>query len=243
MINRQAKKQLVADLYFKENKTPTEIAKQLDISNQWVYSILSSYQIKIVPSSTKRSVALGVDVCKLFTERGLTPREIASELDKSLTTVLRHLEKAGLYKRKHKSPPLAIERDVLVDLYKTKGIRAPEIAKMYNVTTSCVYANLFRLNIKNGVRNRVFIEEEDLRSMYIDEKLTSREIAKIFNMNVQTVCSRLTKYKIRREAVSVEEVIELLDKGLSQNKAAKHLGISQAKISVMIKKYNKERKI
>lgn len=242
MSKNQTKKQLVADLYFNKNKTPLDISIELNITVQWVYSILISldYNVDRVSSRTQKSIDLGKEICRLFKEENLTPKEISARTGKATITVFTHLRKAELIPPKYTKAPAEIDRELLHDLYIKQGLSSSKIADQFNVTQSCIWGLLRKYQLKNGVRNKVFIEEDDLRRMYLEDKLTSREIAKIFGVNLQTICSRLTKYGIRRTTPTIEDILPLIKNGVSQRQAAQQLGISQAKISIALKNIMRE---
>jgi len=99
--------------------------------------------------------------------------------------------------------PSEITPKKIKQLYETKKISSPKIAKIYNCTPEYIRHLLrkykIRIRTKSGARKLLFnisIPKEKLRTLYLKEKLPSSEIAKKFDCSPSLIIKKLREYYI-----------------------------------------------
>jgi transposase len=95
-----------------------------------------------------------------------------------------------------------------------------------------------------AVMNRVPIRESKLRELYEVKLWSEEELAEHFKCSTTTIINRFKEFGIERRPRSKERlfldepyVMSLCDRGLSQDKIARKLGVSQMTVANRIKKW------
>ncbi|WP_350613200.1 hypothetical protein [Pseudomonas sp. HY7a-MNA-CIBAN-0227] len=238
---------LFKKLYIEEKKTPSQIAQILSISKQRTYQILDQYKIeKRQGESTRIKNELRNVVYSLYVTSGLSKEKIAKRLNKPETAILKILKELGLVHVIRTNPRVEIDKETLVRLFIRENLTAAKIAEMYGISLSCVFGKLSKGNIKKGGNVKLQIKQEVLQRMYIDERMTAGEIASHYNVARTLIYGKLNKFNIKRKdskAISNEEIINLIKSGMSQREISKRFNVSQATISIMLKKDNHNKKV
>ena len=125
-----------------------------------------------------------------------------------------------------------------------KGMSLYKISRMYNTTIPVI----FQLEKDYDIIPKTFIlkkcyhiSKEDLESMYIDERMTQWQIAEelgcsqgsVYNMmNYYHIQARVPngKYTPQEQASKIDEIIQLYNDGMSQEKIAKKVGYSRGNV-------------
>ena len=131
---------------------------------------------------------------------------------------------------------LDLDENKIMELYLEKGFSAYKISKIMNVCSPSIKRRLKKMNIKIRPRkhygwglNKIPLDLEKIKRLYLYENKTCEEIAKIFGVNLTTILGGLNKLKI------VKRKGELTKIKLDLNKI-KDLYINQKKSALEISK-------
>lgn len=170
------------------------------------------------------------EVIRLYSEQGLSTRDIAKANGVTRATVVYHMKKFGIPRREGNQPK-TFSYDELYELYIVKRMSTHQIAKLKGCTHATVKSCLRRVDIKlrerkdalfgrkvtltekfleslreNQAKRWAYLKEnppfteEELREMYLKKGLGTHEIAKMNNTDHTRVLSWMKRYGIKRRS-------------------------------------------
>ena len=184
---------------------------------------------------------MAVDIRSLYLDQGLSTLEIARMLGCSSSTVSRRLRKAGVEIR----PPGGVKKKLasktIRRLYE-EGRSAPYIASKLGCSTNVVYSRLVGMGVEirsSGGQNKVQLDDDLLRELYIERKLSIQDVAKRVGHSPQVVGRHLQRMSVsrkpweenKRRDLDSSEIARLYGRGLSTYQVANLLGCCYSTIS------------
>jgi transposase len=131
----------ISRLYCDEHRSGTEISKLLGCSADLVYFRLARLGIERRSPVAARRGPSDAELAHLYTERGLSLRDIGEAHGVSTQTVRRWLIHAGIDRRRAAPRPAQGAPDECVELYQA-GWSAPDIAYHLGCSSATVYRRL-----------------------------------------------------------------------------------------------------
>lgn len=174
---------------------------------------------------------------ELYVNEGKTGVEIGKVLGVSCHTIINRLKKLGIRIRESfEYKKIDLDEDKIRELYLEKGFSAYKISKIMNVSPPSIKRKLKKMNIRIRPRkyygwglNKIPLDLEKIKRLYLYENKTCEEIAKIFGVHLTTILRGLNKLKI------VKRKGELTKIKLDLNKV-KDLYVNQKKSALEISK-------
>jgi transposase len=183
----------IVGLYCRQGMTAAEISARLGCSTSLVYSRLARLGVARRPRVSRRARPDGTELAHLYTERGLSLREIAELHGVSAQSVRRWLLDARIDRRRPGAAPAECTEDECVELYRA-GWSAPDIAFRLGCSSASVYRYLDAAGVS---RRRVGprISRGELVAA-LDHGLSAPAIAAAFGVSVSCVCRALTRERV-----------------------------------------------
>ena len=188
-------KDVLEQLYVKERRSAYDIAKELGVKSNVVYSRLREYGI----ATRTRRIDLPVKVLeqKYLVEKK-TAAEIAEELGVDASLVNTNLHRAGIPVRlTNNKPRIIISKESLVRMYQNGGLSISDIGHKIGCHPSIVWRRLKKYGIprrNSGTTSRTIITKEALQRMYVNERKSPTVIAREIGCSDVTVWNRLKEY-------------------------------------------------
>lgn len=188
-------KNVLEHLYVKECKPACEIARNLGVKPNVVYSRLREYGI----ARRTRRIDLPVKVLEQkYVVEKKTAAEVAKELGVDAMLVNSNLHRAGIPVRQtNNKPRIRISKEDLVRMYQKEGLTISDIGRKLRCDPSLVWRRLKKYNIQrrnSGTVSRTIISKEVLQRMYVDEQKSASMIAREMGCSGGTVLNRLKEY-------------------------------------------------
>lgn len=180
----------IVELYCRQGFTAAEISARLGCSTSLVYSRLDQLGIARRPSVSRRVRPDGTELAQLYTERGLSLRDIGELHGVSAQSVRRWLLDAGVERRRPGAAPAECTEGECVELYQA-GWSAPDIADHLGCSSASVYRCLDAAGVS---RRRVTprISSHELVAA-LDQGLSAPAMAAVFGVSVSCVCRALAR--------------------------------------------------
>ena len=246
MQHTEIPRDALEQMYVKECKSAYDIAGELGIKPNVVYSRLREYG---TPIRTRRVDIPRDKLERLYLEERKSAAEIAEELGVNASIVYSRLHEYGITTRTRR---IDLPVKVLEQKYLVEKKTAAEIAGELGVNASLVNANLHRAGIPVRPTNnkpRIPISKEDLVRMYEKEKMTAPDIGRKLGVHPSIVWRRLKKYGIARRSsgtisrtIITKEALQRLyvDERKSPAAIAREIKCSDATVWKRLKEYGFE---
>ena len=216
-------------LYVEERRSAPDIARELDVKPNVVYSRLREYGI----ARRTRRINLPSKVLeqKYMVEKK-TAAEIAKELGVDARLVNTNLHRAGIPVRPTNNKPRVImPKEDLARMYQNEGLSISDIGRKLGCDPQLVWRRLKKYGIprrNSGTISRTIITKEALQRMYVDERKSPSAIAQELKCDDVTVWNRLKEYGFEIRGRNLGNVITkedlqrlYVDEGLSVKEIAK----------------------
>ena len=212
MQRKEIPSDVLKRMYVEEEKSAREIAEELEVKPNVVYSRLREYGI--ARRTRRRDLPVKVLERKYRKEKK-TAAEIARELNVSASLVITNLRRANIPVRPTNSKPRTImSNEDLLRMYQKEGLTIYEIAHKFECNPSTVHRRLIKYGIprrNSGTTPNTMIAKESLRRMYVDEGKSVATIAREAKCSEGTVWNLLKKYKIKIRGRHLNGVINKED--------------------------------
>ena len=214
-------------LYVKECRPADDVARELGVKPNVVYSRLREYGI----ATRTRRIDLPPKVLerKYMVEKK-TAAEIAKELGVDAMLVNTNLHRAGIPVRPTNNKPRIITpKEDLVRMYQNEGLSISDIGLKLGCDPQLVWRRLKKYGIprrNSGTISRTMITKEALRRMYVDEQKSAAMIARELRCSDGTVLNRLKEYGFEIRGQSLGNVItknDLQRLYVSEGRSAKEI--------------------
>lgn len=195
-------------LYAEERRSAPDIARELGVKPNVVYSRLREYGI----ARRTRRIDLPVKVLeqKYLMEKK-TAAQIAKELGVDAALVNTNLHRAGIPVRPTNSRPrIIIPKEDLVRMYQNEGMTISDIGRKLGCDPKLVWRRLKKYGIprrNSGTISRTILTKETLRRMYVDERKSAAMIAREMGCSGGTVLNRLKEYGFEIRGQNLGNVI------------------------------------
>ena len=194
--------------YVVEKKSAAEIARELGIKPNVVYSRLREYGI--VRRTRRIDLPVKVLEQKYVVEKK-SAAEIARELGVDAMLVNTNLHRAGIPVRPtNNKPRIIIPKEDLARMYQNEGLTVSDIGGKLGCHPSLVWRRLKTYGIprrNSGTVSRTIITKEALQRMYVDEQKSAAMIASEVGCNDVTVWNRLKEYGFEIRGRNLRNVI------------------------------------
>lgn len=226
-----------------------KIAKQDGVTSTIVRKLLKKYNI---PTRQQQKITQEeIEQCYKLRSDGMSIKEIADVVSRPPNTVQQIFSKT----KQTLSRPTQITKKQLINLYITKNLSAPQIAKQLSVNSSSVYNWLKYYNINKNYTP--IYKNYDLYDMYIIQDLSIYEIAEKIGEDVQAVRYGLNKLNVpikqkgwrtvksciercgkeNYDALNNKDTLSELCKQYTHVEIGERLGFSQTAISNKVKEF------
>ena len=240
-------KDVLERLYVKERRSAYDIAKELDVKSNVVYSRLREYSIPIRTYRVDITQETPWNDCTLrnASRRWRSP----GSLDSMPAWCTAGCAEHGIATRTRR---IDLPVKVLEQKYLVEKKTAADIAKELDVDASLVINNLHRADIPVRPTNnkpRVIIPKEDLVRMYEKEGLTASDIGRKLGCHYSVVWRYLKKYGIpRRNSGTISRTIiaketlrrMYVEEQKSPAMIAREMGCSDSVVRNKLKEYGFE---
>jgi len=192
---------LLLKLYVEDSLSGRDCAKFLKVSESCVSRRLKKLGINVKPVIERKNIPEEEKVIELYWKQGLTLKQTAEKLGRSVGLINRilkdsHKNTRGCSMAQEKSHKTdLINNDILINLYVDQQKSLIEIGKKFNTSGNTIKRKLKKLNIKirkPWEQNRCKdISIEQVVDLYWNNGLDALAISKIINKSVTFVKSRL----------------------------------------------------
>lgn len=204
----EIQKDVLERLYVEERRSAPDIARDLGVKPNVVYSRLREYGI----ARRTRRIDLPVKVLeqKYLAEKK-TAAQIAKELGVDAALVTTNLHRAGIPVRPTNSRPrIIIPKEDLVRMYQKEGLTTSDIGRKLGCDPKLVWRRLKKYGIprrNSGTVSRTILTKEALQRMYVDERKSAAMIARAMGCSDGTVLNRLKEYGFEIRGRNLGDVI------------------------------------
>lgn len=187
------------DLYVAEQLSAPDIARLLDCGTSTVYHRLDRLGIPRRQDGHSPVRPDRSELNQLYIEEGLSLRQIAARLDVTPPAVAGWLRHYGILARASRTPPVEVDRDAIVDGYRS-GLSGLQLAAEHRCSTATIYREL-----ENAAVPRRPLEPKLSRNDLItalDDGCAAGEIAERHDISISAVCRALRREGLmtRRQA-------------------------------------------
>lgn len=195
-------------LYAKERRSAPDIARELGVKPNVVYSRLREYGI----ARRTRRIDLPVKVLEQkYRVEKKTAAQIAKELGVDAALVNTNLHRAGIPVRPtNNRPRIIIPKKDLVRMYQNERLTISDIGRKLGCDPALVWRRLKKYGIprrNSGTISRTIITKETLQRMYVDERKSPSAIAHELKCDDVTVWNRLKEYGFKIRGRNLGDVI------------------------------------
>ena len=227
----------------------TEVGKQLGVSKAAISLRIKNIKKRGVDIPERKNEN-DEKILELL-EKGLSQKEVGEQLGVSKTTIskrIRMMRELGVEIPKNKRNPRKTENDErdnkILEMLE-KGLNQAEVGKQLGVSCDAISKRVKKMR-ERGVEIPKRKNESDEKILELLEKgLNQNKIAKQLGVSAEVVSIRIKKMRERGVEIPKRKkenderdnkILELLEKGLTLNKIAIQLGVSDNAISKRIKK-------
>ena len=178
-------------LYVIEGWTAAEIAAHLDCPATTVYDRLQRLGVPRRPAVPRQPTRpTDDDLRRLYSDEGLSLRQLAVRFSVSPQAVRNWLMAAGIPRRPPSGPRHDPDLPELIALY-AEGWTGPALARRFGCSTYTVYGRLERAGVTRR-RDRRAVGRPELLDA-VDAGLSATEMATRFDVSVSAVCRALAR--------------------------------------------------
>lgn len=194
---------LIMYLYINKGMSPPKIAKKVGCSRTTICNRLKKLNIPIRSVNEVNSIYVDTDTIESLYNNGMTSTLIADKLGCSRYTVCRRLQKMGVPIKSAKDYPsaytLALDENVIEDMYVSKRMSSRSIAKRIGCSSSTIIIILKKLNVDRrcpGEVKKMTLDEDLIMDLYVNKGMSATEISRIIGCSSSTIASRVIEHGI-----------------------------------------------
>lgn len=185
-------------LYISGGQTAAEIAAHLGCPTTTVYNRLQRLGVPRRPAVPRRRTRpADDDLRRLYSNEGLTLRQLAERYSVTRQAVQQWLVAAGIPRRRPAAPDNDPDVATLIALY-AEGWSGPELARRFGCSSTTVYGRLERAGVPRRRDRRAVGRPELLDAL--DAGLSAPEMAARFDVSVSAVCRALAREGLETSA-------------------------------------------
>ena len=213
-------------------------------------------QLKANEKTGRKMINLPIEEIVKKWEKGATYKELSKEYGVSLSTIKYRISK--YYEKEGKEKPkrrVELPIEEIVEKWE-KSATYEELSKEYGVSLSTIKYRISKYYEKEGKekpkrqsKQRINLPIEEIVKKW-EKGAIQRDLSKEYGASRYTINKKISKYyekegkekPKRRVELPIEEIVEKLEKGVTQKELSKEYGVPQRCISERICEYYEEKK-
>lgn len=239
-------REVLENLYVTNGLSVQQCASKLNAPYDTIVLRLKRYNIPLRHRGSEYDWITKDLLINLYYNRGLTCKEISGQLNASVSTIQKRMNKYGIEKRVLSRRKMDESlRDTYYNKYIVEGKTGKQIALELGITLGKVRRDLYKFKIK---RDKIgdSVTKEELYNLYIKQDKTIAEVCSYLGISGKVIKRKLSEFKIKKEkkySFLTEELLRelYLNKNLYITEIAEELSVPFNVISYWIKAYGLEK--